>query len=79
MVFTDSWSEGNMSCDVDLVGRIPIELRRLVAMYLSKKWGLIAVGITMALPTILHKLFIGSQVIILDGSIDQTHFLYNIM
>lgn len=36
VVFTDSWREGKMPCDVDRLERTPSELRRLVATYLPE-------------------------------------------
>jgi len=66
-----------MPSNVDQVDRTPMESQRLVASYLLQKWGLVAVDITTSVSTILQVIFVGSQVIVLDGSVDQTCILYN--
>jgi hypothetical protein len=37
----------------------------------------VALGITSNIPDIVQQGFIGCQVIVLDGSVDRTQFLYN--
>jgi len=54
-------------------------LGRLVATYLSEKWGIVVVGITTPVPSVLQASFVGSQVLVLDGSVDRTRFLYNVL
>jgi len=40
---------------------------QLVATYLPKKWGLVVVGITTTMPSVLQASFVDSQVLVLDG------------
>ena len=73
----DSWTIEWMPSEVDEVERTPMELKRLIDCYLLEKWGLIVVGITTSLVEVLKSSFVGSQIIVLDYSMDQTRFLYN--
>jgi hypothetical protein len=77
LAFTDVWNEGRMPSAVDRQERSPIELQRLVQAYLPESWGLVALGITTSIPDIVQQGFIGSEVIVLDDSMDRTRFMYN--
>jgi hypothetical protein len=44
-------------------------------MYLPEKWGLVAFGITTAILDIVQGGFVGSQIVVLDGSTTRTTFL----
>jgi hypothetical protein len=62
---------------VDRLGRSPTKLQRMVQAYLPERWGLVVLGITTSILDIVQQGFIGSEVIVLDGSMDRTRFLYN--
>jgi hypothetical protein len=49
----------------------------VVRAYLLEKWELVVLGITTSVVDIAEQGFQGSQVIVIDGSPDQTCFLYN--
>ena len=57
-----------MPFEVDEVERTPMELKRLINYYLLEKWRLVAVGITTAVVEVMKNSFVGSQVILFDGS-----------
>ena len=61
----------------DKLERMPMELKRLVQMYLPRSWRLVTLGITMAVPGILETAFQGSEVIIMEGASTRTQFVYN--
>jgi hypothetical protein len=77
LALTDVSNEDRMPRAVDRVERSSIELQRMVQAYLPERWGLVALGITSNIPDIVQQGFIGCQVIVLDGSVDRTQFLYN--
>jgi hypothetical protein len=77
VVFEDKWTDGRMPRAEDRLERSPTELHRLVLAYLPEKWGLVAVGITTSIADIVHNGFVGSQVIVLDGSSTRTRFLHS--
>ena len=77
VAFTDSWNEDRMPRSADTLERCPIELQRMVSAYLPPSWCLVAVGITTSIIDIVHDGFQGSQVIVVDWSLDRTRFLYN--
>ena len=62
---------------MDEVERTLVELKRLIDCYLLEKWGLVAVGITIALVKVMKNSFVDIQVIRFDGSTHQIQFLYN--
>jgi hypothetical protein len=49
----------------------------MVQAYLLEKWGLMALGITTNILGIVQQGFVGSEVIVLDGSPSRTCFLHN--
>ena len=61
----------------DKLERTPMELKRLVQIYLPWSWGLVILGITMAVGGILETAFQGSEVIIMEGALTRTQFMYN--
>ena len=77
LVLIDLWTEERMPFEVDEVERTPMELKRLIDCYLPEKWELVAVGITTTLVEVIKNSFVGSQVIVFDGSTHRTQFLYN--
>jgi hypothetical protein len=76
-VFIDVWNEDRMPRAVDKLERSPTELQRMVQAYLPERLGLVALGITTNIPDLVQQGFIGSEVIVLDGSMDRTRFLHN--
>ena len=77
LAFTDSWNEDRMPRAADTLERSPMELQRMICAYLLPSWCLMAVGITTGIVDIMQDGFHGSQVIIMDCSLDCTRFLYN--
>jgi hypothetical protein len=77
LAFTDSWNEDRMPRAADTLERSPTELQRMVHTYLPPSWCLVAVGITTSVVDIMQDGFQGSQVIVVDWSLDHTHFLHN--
>ena len=77
LAFTDVWNEGRMPRVVDRLERFPIELQRMVQAYLPERWGLVALVIATSIPDIVQQGFVGSEVIVLDDSMDMTHFMHN--
>jgi hypothetical protein len=49
----------------------------MVHAYLLEKWGLAALDITTNILNIVQQGFVGSQVIVLDGSPARKRFLHN--
>lgn len=76
LVFHDQWSETHQPSEGDRLERSPSELSRLVDAYLPIGWGLAAYNITTAIPTILHGGFHGSEIIVIDDSLERLNFLY---
>jgi hypothetical protein len=77
LAFTAMWNEDKMPQDVNRLERSPTELQRMVQAYLPEKWGLVALGITTSILDIVQQGFVGSQVIVLNGSPTWTRFLHN--
>jgi hypothetical protein len=77
LAFTDSWNEDRMPQAADTLERSPTELQRMVRAYLPPSWCLVAVGITTSVVDIVQDGFQGSQVIVVDWSLDRTRFLHN--
>jgi hypothetical protein len=77
LAFTDSWNEDRMPRAADTLERSPTKLQRMVRAYLPPSWCLVAVGITTSVVDIVQDGFQGSQVIVVDWSLDRTRFLYN--
>jgi hypothetical protein len=77
LAFTDSWNEDKMLRAADTLERSPTELQRMVHTYLPPSWCLGAVGITTSVVDIVQDGFQGSQVIVVDWSLDRTRFLHN--
>jgi hypothetical protein len=61
----------------DTLERSPTKLQRMVRAYLPPSWYLVAVGITTSVVDIVQDGFQGSQVIVIDWSLDRTRFLHN--
>ena len=73
------WNEERMLRAVDRFERLPPTRdvsRSMKSVSITKEWGLVALGITTAIPDIVQDDFVGSHVIVLDGSSTRTHFLY---
>jgi hypothetical protein len=61
----------------DTLERSPTELQRMVRAYLPPSWCLVAVGITTSVVDIVQDRFQGSEVIVVDWSLNRTCFLHN--
>ena len=77
LAFIDVWNEGRMPRAKDRLERSIIELQRMVQAYLPKRWGLVALSITTSISDIVQQGFVGSEVIVLDNSMDRTRFMRN--
>ena len=79
VVFEDSWNGDVLPRVEDKFERTPRELKRLVHMYLPRNWGLVTLGITMAVPTILEAGFAGNEVMIMESASIRTQFVYSLL